>query len=688
MRTHIGYGIYFNNDFCQIARMENGMPVIKKSDTMKEAMPLCVAINQRQNILVGDTAYNVLKSDNQRALKNFEKGKSNAFIGFTRTLGTDNTYESSNAGKCFSSEDLLAECFKKLKSFVTDEEIHSIVITVPDKFLNPQYEAVIKAGQLAGFKQVHLVQETIAVTLAYPIIDGCIVTFDFGKSEFKTSLCKVESSTISIIDTDEDSWLGGKSLEEAIIDQIIIPNLQENYDIDDILNDSNKKEILRNALKPFAEVAKKRLSFKVRHNILSNLGDLPFEDDNGDEPEIDVMIDQEKIYSAYKSIFQLAINITLDLLNRNSIGHSEVASICLVGGDTYSPILRQMLKEQITKNVDTSVDPMTVVARGAALFASTISVSDEVKEATRDKTKVQLEINYEATSVHLDEMINLKVLKDKTEGQIPDKIYADVVRGDGAWSSGKKLIGEKATILDVLLVEGKSNAFEINVYDETGNKLDCQPNQFTIIQGIGGLDKMQVLPYHIGIGKWFESEGKELFMPIKGLEKNKQLPAFGVINGFRTPFDIPSGKSDKIIRLSIYQGDYNAEGTDVSLNNYCFDVIISGETLPKLLPKGSFVNITIRVDGSSLMKVSAEFPTIGHQEELEVEIQSTEQITSKQIDKLKGNLVLFYADNPTMGKEIFRFLLGELIRVEKENIGQDERLKVVEQVKRELRKWQ
>gem|GEM_PF-3101521 len=38
MRTHIDYGIYFNCDFCQIARMENGMPVIKKSNLMKDSM--------------------------------------------------------------------------------------------------------------------------------------------------------------------------------------------------------------------------------------------------------------------------------------------------------------------------------------------------------------------------------------------------------------------------------------------------------------------------------------------------------------------------------------------------------------------------------------------------------------------------------------------------------------------------
>ncbi|WP_313239916.1 Hsp70 family protein [Sphingobacterium multivorum] len=375
MRTHIDYGIYFNNDFCQIARMEEGMPVIKKSDTMKHSMPLCVAINKRQDVLVGDTAYNILKQENLRTFKDSEKRTSNAFIGFTTTLGTNYSYESTNAGRDFASEELLAECFKKLKSFVADEEIHSIVITVPDKFLNPQCEAVIKAGQLAGFKQVHLVQQTIAVTLAYPIFDGYIVTFDFGKSEFKTSLCKVSDGIISILDTDGDNWLGGKNLDEAIVDQIIIPDLQKNYAIDSILEDANKKEILCNAVKYFAEEAKKQLSFKVRHNILSNLGDLPFEDDNGDELEIDVMICQEKIYSTYKSIFQLAINITLDLLNRNSIEHSEISSICLVSGDTYSPILRQMLKEQITKNVDIYIDPITVITKGTALFASTIPIS-------------------------------------------------------------------------------------------------------------------------------------------------------------------------------------------------------------------------------------------------------------------------------------------------------------------------
>ena len=72
---------------------------------------------------------------------------------------------------------------------------------------------------------------------------------------------------------------------------------------------------------------------------------------------------------------------------------------------------------------------------------------------------------------------------------------------------------------------------------------------------------MQVLPYYIGIGKFFSSEEKDLFQPAKGLDKNKTVPATGVINGLKTRSEIRPGIIKDIIRIPIYQGDYNAEGT-------------------------------------------------------------------------------------------------------------------------------
>ncbi len=690
MRNKIDYGIDLGTTNSAIARMENGVPTIKKSDTLKDTFPSCIHFNKKKDVIVGDAAYNTMKNDNARALKTFETGKTNTFIEFKRTMGTTHKYESSNMGRAFTSEELSAEILKTLKSVVKDENINSIVITVPAKFLNPQNEATKEAAKLLGFKHIELLQEPVAAATAYGLgsksKDGFWLVFDFGGGTFDAALIKAEEGILTVKDTDGDNWLGGKNLDEAIVDQIIIPNLQQNYAIDSVLEDTDKKEILRNAVKFFAEEAKIQLSFKDSHNILSNLGDLPFEDDNGDEPEIDVLVTQKDMENAVAPIFQKAIAITKELLKRNNLKGSDLGALILVGGPTYSPILRRMLKEQITDKVDTSVDPMTVVAKGAALFASTISVSDEVKETTRDKTKLQLDIKYEATTVELDEMVNLKLLKEKTTGTFPEKIYADVVRFDGLWSSGKKLIGEKATIVDVLLVEGRSNSFEINVYDEAGNKLECQPHQFSILQGIGGLDGMQVLPYHIGIGRYFRTEDKDLFFPVKGLEKNKRVGKgiVGVINGLKTRSAIRPGMIQDILRIPIYQGDFNAEGSNPILNNLITEVIITGETLPTLLPSGSDLDITIKVDSSQLMKFSAYFPLLNHTEELEIEIKQTEppkeEFLIQEISKAKRTAQKVNAHDVSEKLEV----LDE--QLENEKGSADGKMKILDGLRKELLK--
>jgi molecular chaperone DnaK len=137
MRNKIDYGIDLGTTNSAISRMENGVPTIKKSETLKDTIPSCITFNRKQDTLAGDTAYNVLKNDSARALKTFEKEKKNTFIEFKRTMGTTHKEESSNMNRSFSSEELSAEVLKKLKSLVQDENISSIVITVPAKFLNP-----------------------------------------------------------------------------------------------------------------------------------------------------------------------------------------------------------------------------------------------------------------------------------------------------------------------------------------------------------------------------------------------------------------------------------------------------------------------------------------------------------------------------------------------------------------------
>jgi len=687
MRNKIDYGIDLGTTNSAIARMENGVPTIKKSDTLKDTLPSCIHFNKRQDVLVGDTAFNVMKNDNTKALKTFEKGKTNTFIEFKRTMGTTHNYECSNMSKDFSSEELSAEILKKLKSFIQDENISSIVITVPAKFLNPQKDATINAAKLAGFKHIELLNEPVAAATAYGLDsknkDGFWLVFDFGGGTFDAALIKAEEGILTVKDTDGDNWLGGKNLDEAIVDQIIIPNLTENFKIDSILNDSEKKEILRSVLKVYAEDAKNQMSFKEKHNIYADSDDLPFQDDNDNDPVINIWLTPQDMENVVAPIFQKAIDITKELIKRNNLKGSDLGALILVGGPTFSPILRRMLKEQITDKVDTTIDPMTAVAKGAALFASTLSVSSEVLEASRDKTKLQLEIKYEATTVEMDEMVNVKVLKEKTTGTFPTKIYAEVVRFDGAWASGKKLIGEKATIIEVQLVEGRSNSFDIQVYDEEGNKLESQPNQFSILQGIGVGD-MTTLPYHIGIGKHFHTESKDLFQPVKGLEKNKKIPATGVINGLKTRSAIRPGMIKDIIRIPIYQGDHNAEGTNPLLNNLINEIVISGESLPAMLPEGSDVDITIKVDRSEQMQFSAYFPLLNHTEELQVDIKATkpptEEELTKEISKAKRAAQKVNADDVS---EKLNALEEQL---ENEKGSADGKMKILDGLRKELLK--
>lgn len=622
-RTKIDYGIDLGTTNSAISRIENGEVVIKKTETLKDTMPSCVFINKKKIIQVGDSAYNSLKRDKLTAMKNNSED-TNAFIEFKRTMGTDKHYFSSNLGKEISSEELSAEVLKALKSFIKDDDVSAAVITVPAAFKNNQIDATRRAAELAGFKYIEVLQEPVAAATAYGLEnknkDGFWLVFDFGGGTFDAALLKVEEGIMKVIDTEGDNYLGGKNLDFAIVDEIIFPYIEENYVIDSFLEDDEKKQILRNAMKFYAEETKIKLSFSSTHNILSDLGDIPGEDDEGEEFELDITVTQQDMERVLSPIFQKAIDLCKILLKRNNLIGNELSSLILVGGPTFSPVLRQMLTKQI-QAPDTSVDPMTVVSKGAAIYASTVDLSDEIKEQTRDRLKIQLEISHESSTVEMEEYITVKILADKTDGHIPDKVFVEFSRNDKAWSSGKIEINDIGEVIDVSLVEGKTNSFEVSLYDEKGSLLDCEPNHFSIIQGVAGIGSMQVLPYNYGIEIYQRATGKNIFTQIQGLERNKALPVVGARNGLKTPKDIRAGLESDFITIPLYQGEHNSDGTRAIYNEHVYDAKISGADLPAFLPAGSDVDLTISIDKSQNIKVSAYFPYLDHTAEIEVPVQ-------------------------------------------------------------------
>lgn len=604
-RAKIDYGIDLGTTNSAICRMDKGEPVIIKTDVLKDTMPSCVAVNKKGSVKAGDAAYNTLNQDKRRATKTWSREASNAYVEFKRTMGTDTRYACAWLGRDFTSEELSAEVLKTLRSFVTDEAVGSAVITVPAKFTVNQKTATLEAASLAGFRHCELLQEPIAASMAYGLSaeekDGLWMVFDFGGGTFDAALLRVEDGIMQVFDTEGDNYLGGKNLDYAIVDEVIIPYLEEHYNITSVMAEEGKKQVLRDAMKTYAEGAKNQLSFKPSEDIITNvIGELG-QDDDGEELELDLTLTQERAFEVMRPYFQKAVDICKELLRRNKLTGAQLTKLILVGGPTHSPLIRQMLREQVTPNVDTSIDPMTAVATGAALYASTLDAEvgdDEIRTGT-----VKLELGYESTSVETSEWVSVKL----AAGAALPKVWVELVRADGAWSSGRTEVDANGNVIEAVLLEGRPNAFAVKVYDDKGNALPCFPSELTIIQGtkVGAAP----LPYNIGIGVWDEDKQRTVFEMARGLEKNKPLPAVGVVNDKATMNQLRPGVKDDRLRIPVYQTDdfAEAQGKTASLYEYVADVLITGEDVEELIPEGSEVDVTLRVDSSEQMRLEVHF---------------------------------------------------------------------------------
>ncbi len=625
-RVKIDYGIDLGTTNSSICRMEKGEPVVIKTDIGADTLPSCVSVNRKGGLRVGATAYNTMKSDKRQATKSWKKADSNTYIEFKRTMATDTKYHCSNKGCDYSSEELSSEVLKTLKSFVTDEVFRSVIITVPAKFTVGQKTATIEAAKMAGFDHCELLQEPIAASFAYGLSseqkNGIWMVFDFGGGTFDAALLRVEDGIMQVFDTAGDNYLGGKDLDAAIVENIIIPYLKKNYSIDGILANKEKNAVLRDAMKTYAEDVKNQLSFKDREDILSNLGDLG-EDEDGEEIELDLTVTQHQVFDAMRPVFQKAVDICKELMKRNNLKGSDLNKLILVGGPTHSPLIRQMLKEQITPNVDTSIDPMTAVATGAALYASTKDA--DVDDSDIEVGTIKLDIGYEATSVEHIEWVSVRLEQAASGASCPAKVLVELVRGDNAWSSGKTEIDAMGNVIEANLVEGKSNAFSIFCYNEKGDQMPCFPSEITIIQGskVGSAP----LPYNIGIAIWDDHKEKAIFKAATGLEKNKPVPAVGVINGLSTSKQLRPGLEGDLLTIPIYQCEDDPEaGRSASLYEYVADVVVTGEEIESLIPENSPVDITLKVDSSEQMTMDIYFP-------------STDFTVSKSLDTSKKQSV-------------------------------------------------
>jgi len=590
-RQKIDYAIDLGTTNSAIAREDKGrIKTFQIEPFKKTIMPSCVSYSKSQ-INVGDLAYNKL----------FNPKDKNTFSEFKRTMGSDVTYHSERTGKHYTSEELSSEVLRQLKISVKDEVFSSVVITVPADFIQVQIEATRRAAEMAGFEYFELLQEPIAASLAYlneqKEIKGAWLVFDLGGGTFDAAIVKMEDGIMNVVDHAGDNHLGGKNMDWLIVDEIIIPHLKKNFSIEKVLNDEGLRMDLRKKWKPYAEVAKIELTERSTSVIEP---DAPLcNDDDGNDIDTAISIDRSDYESLILPLVIRAISICKELITRNRLSTSDLMSILMVGGPTYIPILRRKVKEEISQNIDVTINPMTVVAEGAAFFASTRPVP--VGKQKRDYSRIQLTLAYPDTTAETEVVFGIKIDTEKTTGTIPSKVFAEITRNDKGWTSGRIELKGDVAVLNIDLIENSTNSFSIHLFNEAGDKLEGEPNLVSILQGIK--IAQPPLPHDIGVSAVVRSSGNEEEM-IPILFKGSPLPIVDK-KAFLAPKNLRPGNSSDVMKIIFWEG----KGGTVPIRNvYMGEVVISGDMLSSLLPEGSEVEVTIRLDESRRAQVSAYLP--------------------------------------------------------------------------------
>ena len=613
-RIKIDYGIDLGTTNSALSRMENGEVVTREMDGSR-IVPSCVYIDRKSRVRVGIQA----------------KNKFPHFVEFKRKMGQEVQYPAPD-GTQTNPEDLSTELLKKLASEITDEAFKSVVITVPAAFELPQVSATKRAAEKAGFEQVEILQEPVAAALNYGLThkvkDGKFVVFDFGGGTFDAALVTASGGVMEVKSSEGDNFLGGGDIDRALISEILLPFLRENYSISELESkDEADHGYWLQRLKGIADDLKKELGKSDEFDLLTDIGDLP-EDDEGEEMELEFTVTRNQMNEIAKPLFQRAVDKTKFLLKNNKLSTSDLTALVLVGGPTQIPLLRDMLEEQLMKP-DTSINPMTGIAEGAALYASTMQNnvkahgSGDESNDDSDVPAVEIEVDFSSPSNLGSEPVSV-VLKNSNE-----KLFGEILREDGNRT-------EKAALDAVFMVDvdqSKANNFTINVFNEKNDRVTCSPNKFTILPG-GAVTGSSPLPKFIGMD-YLAKNGKLLFHSFQGLEKDKPMPAVGkTTKSLFTQRELRPGKAEDQLVISIFQAETRAEGSRSLVNSRIGQIQITGEEVPRLVPEKTEVKFTLNIDISQNMTLEVDFPTLDFEIEKELFFDTTAAISREQVDEV------------------------------------------------------
>jgi molecular chaperone DnaK len=368
-----------------VAVMMGGEPVVIPNQEGNRTTPSVVAINEKGERLVGQIA-------KRQAITNPE----NTIFSIKRLMGRKvgspevehakkrlpyHIAEAPNGdahveirGKKYSPPEVSAMILQKLKQAAEDylgEPVTEAVITVPAYFDDSQRQATKDAGQIAGLNVLRIINEPTAAALAYGLDkkkEEKVAVYDLGGGTFDISVLEIGEGVIEVKATNGDTYLGGDDFDIRVIDW-----LADEFKKEQGVDLKNDKMALQR-LKEAGERAKIELSTATETEI-----NLPFVTADASGPKHLLMkLSRAKFEQLTEDLVQKSLEPCKKALTDAGIPQSQIDEVILVGGQTRSPRVQQVVQGYFGKEPNRTVNPDEVVAVGAAIQAAVLK--GEVKE--------------------------------------------------------------------------------------------------------------------------------------------------------------------------------------------------------------------------------------------------------------------------------------------------------------------
>ncbi len=623
-----------------IAIMEENGPMVIKPNGTDPIMPSAVYINKRGRILVGWAAYKAMLTE--------QPGEGTGYMRYKIRIGQDDRYIFEEANKIFTAPDLGGIVIGELLNAAYEEinqKIQACVITVPAKFEQSACEGTNLAAKKAGLLYAPLLQEPIAAALSYgfstEIDHGNLLVFDLGGGTLDISLVLVRKGQMRIPENGHtgDNRLGGSKFDREIMDYVL-NILSKKYSLSNFSGNNPLYKSAWGKLMLAIEEAKITLSEKEK-TVIEIDGEL-CKDEKGAPVYVEIPLTRETYEKLIDADVSKTLQICQNLIKKNRLIPRDIDGIILVGGPTKTPYVQQMLLEELNINLFKNVDPMTAVAVGGAIYASTI----EIPEIIRKQMSVSTLSESSDINIRLEYSKLSKLPKYTLVGKIETRkfklngLFVEIARKDGGWNSGRIPINDNGVFMaELILFNSKKphlSQFVTSVKDNSGNIL-INVNEPEIWYPFpeGGIRLANSLRVAL--------KNNQTQVLIKG---GSELPTRGT-GHFETTKTLRKGSKEDILKIPILETVNNLLGEEddhADCNVHVGSIIIHGddERVSYDVPAGSAIDLTIEMDESRNIKTIAYIPLLDEEfestfvpEPFGIKLEDVKQRFNKEKNRLK-----------------------------------------------------